>query len=209
MSAYTATIPADTSAADPDRTLEFFETLWERWIPTTVGNRVRRQGYRSLLRYFRGCCEGEEAEKRLTLTEAGIVFTFEDPARPLESAAAAHWAEVAFQTLPFNHTYFRFPEEFGILIRREEFDPEAVMSRRAPLPMVEIKRKVYGIQADPLRLIAPVDGLDVAGADLTDAARAEVDAVLSSGQCACQLCHYYRPRAAKWMAKRRAKRAKE
>lgn len=210
MPACTATIPADTSAADPARAGAFFDALWDRWVPTTVSNRVRKQGYRSLLRYFRGCSEGPEAAKRLTFTEDGILFTFDEPDRPLESAAAAHWAEVAFQTLPFNHTGFeRFPAEFGIRIVRDDFDPEAVMSRQAPLPMVEIKRKIYGIQADPLRLIAPLDGLDIAGADLTEAARAEVDAVLSSGQCACQLCHYYRPRAAKWMAKRRARRAQE
>ena len=78
------------------------------------------------------------------------MFNFDDPAMPLEAAATAHRVEVALHVRPFNHPNFHhFPEEYGLHLDCDALDPEALLSRRVAVPMIEIKRKVYGIQTNP------------------------------------------------------------
>jgi hypothetical protein len=196
--------PTPAASWIPELTERDFQARLYRDIRTIVCNRLTRAAYKQVFAdYFQSAASDGFADDEWRYQDGAFHFAFRDHGGSAMSAAASlHFVEVGAAIIHAELIHRQHP--------RWRVEPARSLVHALnhnDRPLVEIGKTLYVIGHFRGRLSLSTDeGLPQQdwGA-LREANQARFKAMWKSKTCGCQLCDYYRPRAAKAEAKKRVK----
>jgi len=134
------------------------------------------------------------------LTDSALVMALDVAAEDeLDARASLHWLKISWASCWFNHSHVQeFARPVDGLDLTMDIDPVATLDAPQVLPLVPVGKRLVGVRADGELVTAA----SVAMPKISAKVQTHIDDVQASRRCACKLCEYYRPRAAKWALKR-------